>query len=79
MPSSPNVSVEFFDVQAPVAAERQRIAELVEEYEDFPLGGTDASVAALAERFETELIITLDRKHFSVLQTRRGRPFRLLP
>ena len=72
-------SLESFDVQAPIAAEWTRIAELVEEYKDFPLGGTDASVAALAERFETELIITLDRKHFSVLQTRRGRPFRLLP
>ena len=72
-------SLESFDVQAPVVGEWQRIAELVEEYRDFPLGGTDASVAALAERFDTELIITLDRKHFSVVRTRRGRPFRLLP
>ena len=71
--------LESFDIQAPIAAEWQRIAELVEEYQDFPLGGTDASVAALAERFETELIISLDRKHFSVVRTGDGRPFRLLP
>ena len=72
-------SLESFDIQAPIAAEWKRIAELVEEYKDFPLGGTDASVAALAERFETDLLITLDRKHFSVVRTRRDRPFRLLP
>jgi predicted nucleic acid-binding protein len=44
-----------------------------------PLGGTDASVAALAERLDTGLIITLDRRHFSAIKTPSGRTFRLLP
>ncbi len=72
-------SLESFDVQAPIAADWQRIADLVEEYANFPLGGTDASVATLAERFETDLLITLDRRHFSVVRTRSGGQFRLLP
>ena len=72
-------SLESFDVQAPIAAEWQRVADLVEEYADFPLGGRDASVATLADRFETDLLITLDRRHFSVVRTRRGGQFRLLP
>ena len=41
-----------FDIEAPVAADWPRVADLVEQYADFPLGGTDASVVALAERSE---------------------------
>ena len=32
------------------------MAELVETYADFPLGGTDASVIALAERYKTDRV-----------------------
>jgi predicted nucleic acid-binding protein len=72
-------SLESFDVQAPTGGEWRRIAELGDTYSDFPLGGTDASVIALAERFEAELIITLDRKHFYAVRPRHRRRFRLLP
>jgi len=44
-----------------------------------PLGGTDASVAALADRLRTDVIVTLDRRHFRVLRTKEGASFRLLP
>lgn len=40
------------------------MAELVAEYADFPLGGKDASVIALAERLDASAILTLDRRHF---------------
>jgi hypothetical protein len=30
------------------------MAELVEQYSNFPLGGTDASVVALAERLDAQ-------------------------
>src|SRR5688572_564238 len=36
-------ALENFDVQAPFASDWPRIAELVEQYANFPLGGTDAS------------------------------------
>ena len=38
------------DVEGPSREDFVRMAELVAQYEDFPLGGTDASVIALAER-----------------------------
>lgn len=72
-------SLESFDVQAPLAGDWPRIAELVEQYSDFPLGGTDASVVATAERLRTETIITLDRRHFSVVRPAHCGELRLLP
>jgi len=67
------------EVEAPTTEEWARIAGLVEKYSDFPLGGTDASVAVLAERLETDLIVTLDRRHFAAIRMDSGRTFRLLP
>jgi predicted nucleic acid-binding protein len=55
------------------------IADLVERYADFPLGTVDASIAVLADRLDTDLIVTLDRRHFGAIRSPRGRSFRLLP
>jgi predicted nucleic acid-binding protein len=51
----------------------------VEKYADFPLGGTDASVVALAERLDTPTIITLDRRHFAAITPRHREAFDLIP
>jgi len=67
------------EVEAPGTVDWEAIAWLVERHGDFPLGGTDASVAVLADRLETDLIITLDRRHFGALRTAGGGAFRLLP
>jgi uncharacterized protein len=72
-------SLEEFDVEAPSAGDWPRMAALVEEYADFPLGGTDASVVALAERLGTDVVITLDRRHFSAVRPRHCDVLRLLP
>ena len=72
-------ALEHFNIQAPVGVEWLRIAELVEKYSDFRLGGIDASVVALAERFGTDILITLDRRHFQVVQPQHCERFRLLP
>jgi predicted nucleic acid-binding protein len=48
-------------------------------YRDFPLGGVDASVVALAERLNTDLVVTLDRRHFPAIRPRHVPAFRLLP
>ncbi len=72
-------SLADLDVEAPAADEWPRIAELVERYRDFPLGGTDASVVSLAERLDTDLVITLDRRHFGAVRPRHRRALRLLP
>jgi predicted nucleic acid-binding protein len=66
-------------IAEPVApADWMRIAELVGDYRDLPLGTVDASVLAAAERRETAEIATLDRRHFSVVRSRLG-PLTLLP
>jgi predicted nucleic acid-binding protein len=72
-------SLEGFDVEAPSSQDWARIAELVEEYGEFPLGGTDASVIALAERLGTDIVITLDRRHFGAVRPGHCDALRLLP
>ena len=67
------------DVEAPTPEDWSRMAELIEEYSDFSLGGTDASVVALAERLETELVLTLDRSHFGAIRPRHCESLQLLP
>jgi predicted nucleic acid-binding protein len=67
------------EVEAPAADDWPRIAELVERYKDFPLGGTDASVIALAERLGSEIVITLDRRHFGAVRPRHCGSLQLLP
>ena len=68
-----------FRVVAPEPADWLRIGDLVRTYRDLPLGSTDASVAVLAERMGTSRILTLDRRHFSVVRNSRGGAFELHP
>lgn len=68
-----------FEVEAPSLEDWPLIADLVERYGDFPLGTVDASIAVLADRLETDLIVTLDRRHFGAIRSPQGRTFRLLP
>ncbi|MBI3925922.1 MAG: PIN domain-containing protein [Armatimonadetes bacterium] len=72
-------ALESFDVQAPRPQDWSRIGELVEEYRDFPLGTTDASVVTLAERYQSEIVITLDVRHFAAVRPRHCPSFILLP
>ena len=67
------------DVEGPSAEDLERMAELVAEYADFPLGGTDASAIALAERLDAPIVITLDHRHFAAVKPRHREAFRLLP
>jgi uncharacterized protein len=57
----------------------RRASELVEAYADLPLGTTDATVIALAERLGLSEVATLDRRHFSVVRPRHVPAFTLLP
>ncbi|MEZ5264730.1 MAG: PIN domain-containing protein [Acidimicrobiales bacterium] len=60
------------------AADWLRIAELVARYRDLPLGAVDASVIATAERLAAKEVATVDRRHFTVVQSALG-PLTLLP
>jgi predicted nucleic acid-binding protein len=68
-----------FDVRAPRGEEWRQVGDLVERYADFPLGGTDAAVIATADALSTDLIVTLDRRHFHAVRGSSGASFRLLP
>lgn len=67
------------DIEGPSEADLERMAELVKQYADFPLGGTDASVVALAERLDAPTLVTLDRRHFAAVKPRHREAFELLP
>lgn len=57
----------------------ERMAELVRQFSSFPLGGTDASVVAVAERLGVREIATFDRRHFPAITPKDGGHFTLLP
>jgi uncharacterized protein len=67
------------DVEGPSREDFDRMAQLVETYADFPLGGTDASVIALAERVGAGIVVTLDRRHFAAVKPNHRDAFQLLP
>lgn len=68
-----------FSVEPVAAADWLRIAELVNEYRDLPLGSVDASIVATAERLDITQLATLDRRHFSVVRPSHTSSFELLP
>lgn len=61
------------------AADWARVAELIRIYADLRLGGTDASVVALAERLAITTIATLNRRDFTVVRPRHTEAFELVP
>lgn len=64
------VAIGDFELVDLTSADLGRMAELVEQYADLPLGTTDASVIALAERLGITEIATLDHRHFRVVRPR---------
>lgn len=60
-------------------ADYHRMAELVEHRADVPLGTSDASVIALAERLDIDEVATLDHRHFTVVRPCHVKAFALLP
>lgn len=72
-------SLRALRIEAPRAEDLDRMAELVEQYGDFPLGGTDAAVVALAERLGTDLVLSLDRRHMLAVRLKSGASLNVLP
>lgn len=68
-----------FEVVNLTTADFARMAELVRRYVDLPLGTTDASVIALAERLGIDEIATLDHRHFRVVRPSHVEALTLLP
>jgi predicted nucleic acid-binding protein len=68
-----------FAIEPPRDDEWGTIADLVERHADLRLGTADAATVVLADRLQTDLIVTLDRRHFGAVRSPQGRHFRLLP
>jgi uncharacterized protein len=66
-------------VEAVLEPEWERIAELMEQYLDLPLGTADASLIALAERHGQKQVASLDHRHLGVVRPRHVTSFTLLP
>ena len=62
------------------AAEDVAEARLViGKYSDLAIGLADASIAVIAARYGVHDGLTLDERHFRVIEGPGGKPFRLLP
>lgn len=68
-----------FIVEPVAASDWLRMAELVNEYRDLPLGSVDASIVAASERLDITQLATLDRRHLSVVRPSHTHSFDLLP
>ena len=56
-----------------------KIAKLMERYKDLPLGFVDASLVILEERSQIKIILTLDRRHFNLIQSEQVKYLEILP
>ena len=57
----------------------QRVAALMDRYQNVPMDFADATLAVLAEELETEWVFTLDRRGFSTYRMHRNRGFQIIP
>lgn len=84
---TPRQEVEFlkgvadgdFDVVNLTPVDLDRIAELTAQYIDHPLGVTDASIIAVAERLKITEIATINPRDFRAVRPRHAGYFTLLP
>ncbi len=56
-----------------------RATTIMERYKSLPLGLVDATLVVLGQRHNIRQILTLDRRHFGLLQTENIDYFEILP
>jgi hypothetical protein len=61
------------------ASSLRRCRELVERYADLPMDYADATLVALAEELDTNLVLTTDRRDFAVYRLGARRRFEVVP
>ncbi|MGH3446556.1 MAG: type II toxin-antitoxin system toxin ribonuclease C26, partial [Nocardioidaceae bacterium] len=59
--------------------ELRQARSIIAKYRDQDIGVADASNVVLAERYHTDIIVTLDRRPFEVLRPISGGRFTVLP
>ena len=66
-------------LEAPLAEDYLRSAEILRQYADANLDFVDALIAATAERLNIKRLLTLDRRDFQLIRPRHCDGFELLP
>lgn len=56
-----------------------KVTKLMAKYKDLPLGFVDASIVVLAEYNKIKQILTLDRRHFNLIQFETVKFFNIFP
>lgn len=67
-----------YELAAMDAEDLAEATRVVRRYADLGIGLADASLAVLAKRYRTRTILTLDRKHFSVMRPLDGGVFTIV-
>ena len=62
-----------------VDADLRRMTELVRQYADRRLGGTDASIVAVCERLGIKTVATLNRRDFDNLRPKHLKALEIVP
>ncbi|NEQ95962.1 MAG: PIN domain-containing protein [Cyanothece sp. SIO2G6] len=68
-----------FTYLAMEASDLSQATKIMGLYSDIPIGFVDASIAASGDRHHIQNVLTLDRKHFSVIRSQQFGYFTLLP
>ena len=57
----------------------ERVSVLMAKYEDVPMDYADATLVALGEELDTNLVFTLDRRGFSTYRLKGRKTFQIIP
>ena len=68
-----------YELAAIGAQDLDTAIDVVDRYRELDVGIADASIVVLADRYRTNTILTLDRRHFTVLRPLAGGRFTLVP
>jgi uncharacterized protein len=68
-----------FQLTPLISPDLLRISEILEQYADSRIDFVDASVMAVAERYNITTVLTLDRRDFQLFRPRHCGAFELLP
>lgn len=67
-----------FVIEHPTSEDWRRIAQLVRQYVNLPLGVADAAVIATSERLGVAQVATVDQKHFRIVRPKHCDAFDLV-
>jgi predicted nucleic acid-binding protein len=62
-----------------ILSDLERADQVLQKYSDANIGLVDATVVAIAERLGIRIVVTTDRRHFSLFRPKHCRAFELLP